>query len=281
MLTPDELDLSLFAYDDFRRFLRDYYERAREKDPKVSQRFLATRLGVASTGWISDLFQGRANLAGTHLVRLADLLKLKPREADYLEALVLFNQSGSIEERNRHYRKLASFKEIKADTVGQARFEYYSKWYYPAVRELLFLFEFKGDFADLGKRMEPPLKAAQAKEAITLLEKLEFIGKDAQGVWRPRESTLKKDTGFKSLYAANFHKAAMELGMESLDRFPKEERHVSSMILSYSAPGFQEALAEIETLRKKLVTLMQEDAHPEKAYQLNLQFFPVTRKETR
>lgn len=281
MLTPESLDLPIFAYDDYRRFLKDYYEKARGKDPKFSQRFIASKLGVSSSGWFSDLLNGRANLAGTHLVRLAALLRLKPREADYLEALVLFNQAGSIEERNRHFRKLSSFKEIKADTVGQAQFEYYSRWYYPAVRELLFLFEFKGDFADLARRLEPPIKTAQAREAVELLEKLEFICKDAQGVWRPRESTLKKDSAFKSLYAANFHKAAMELGMQSLDRFPREERHVSSMILSYSAPGFQEALAEIETLRKKLVTLMQEDAHPEKAYQLSVQFFPITRKDPR
>lgn len=281
MLTPEALGLSIFEYDDFRRFLRDYYEKARAKDPKVSQRFLSGRLGVSSSGWLSDLLQGRANLTGIHLVRLAALLALKPREADYLEALVLFNQAGSIEERNRHYRKLSSFKEIKADTVGQAKFEYYSQWYYPAIRELLFLFEYKGDHADLARRLEPPIKAAQAKEAIEVLEKLGFICKDAQGVWRPRESTLKKDTAFKSLYAANFHRASMELGMQSLERFPKEERHVSSMILSFSAPGFQEALTEIETLRKKLVALMQEDPHPEKAYQLNVQFFPVTRKEPR
>src|SRR5688572_13063190 len=105
MLTPEDLDLSLFAFDDYRHFLRDYYERARARDPKFSQRFIASKLGVSSSGWFSDLLNGRANLAGTHLVRLAALLKLKPREADYLEALVLFNQSGSIEERNRHFRK--------------------------------------------------------------------------------------------------------------------------------------------------------------------------------
>ncbi len=281
MFAPEALDLSIFAYDDYRDFLRDYSERARLKDRKVSQRFLSARLGVSSTGWFSDLLKGRANLSGIHLVRLATLLRLKPREADFLEALVQYAQAGSIDERNRHYRKLSSFREVKADLVGQAKFEYYSRWYYSAVRELLFIHEFRGDFAALGRLLEPPIKADQAKEAIELLERLDFVCKDAQGVWRPLAATLKKDTAFKSLYAANFLKSSMDLGMQALDRFPKEERHVSAMILSFSAPGFQEALAEIEILRKKLVTLMEADTRPEKVYQLGLQFFPVTRKDPR
>ena len=156
------------------------------------------------------------------------------------------------------------------------QFEFYSKWYYSAIRELLFFFDFKGDFSVLGKKLEPPIKSAMAKEAIQLLEFLGFIKKDAQGRFKPIAQTLKKDSSFRSLFTANYLRINMELAMNALERFQKEERHISTMTLSYSSAGFQKALNELEIMRIKLVHLMEEDANPDKAFQLNLQLFPIS-----
>ncbi|MDB5102752.1 MAG: hypothetical protein JWP91_441 [Fibrobacteres bacterium] len=268
---------SVFAYSDYRQYLKDYHEAASAKDRKFSHRFISDKVGASSTGWFSDLIKGRINLAGTQLVRLAELLKLKENETDYFEILVQYNQAGSLEEKNRHLRKMLTFKEMRVDLVGEGKFEFYSHWYYAAVRELLFFHPFRDDYVALAKKMDPPIKPAQAKEAIRLLEKLDFIRKDAQGLYRPREMTLKKDPSLKSILALNLLRINMELGMQALDKFQKDERHVSAMTLSYSAPGFEKAVAEIDALRRKLVALMEDDADPAKVFQFNIQFFPVTR----
>lgn len=268
---------SIFTYSDYRVFLRDAYEDRRAKDPNFSHRFISGKIGVASSSWFAEVLKGKVNLAGTHLIKLAALMKLKDNETDYFEALVQYNQAGSMEEGNRHFKKLLSFKEMKVDLVGQEKFEFYSKWYYSAIRELLFFHEFMGDYSSLAKMLDPPIKASQAREGIRLLELLDFIKKDPQGRLRPHTSTLKKDSSFRSLYTANYLKANMELGVQALDRFQKEERHVSSMTLSLSAPGFQKALAELEAMRKRLVRLMEEDATPDKVFQLNLQLFPLSK----
>jgi uncharacterized protein (TIGR02147 family) len=268
--------VSVFAYADYRVFLKDYYERARRIDRRFSHRYISSKMGFASASWFNDLLKGRTNLAGTHLVKLAGLLKLKDTEADYLETLIQYNQANSIEEKNRYYKKLASFKEVNVDIVGREKFEFYSKWYHSAIRELLFFIEFRGDFESLAKKLNPALKTSQAKEAISLLEKLGFIRKDAQGAFRPASAMLKKDASFKSLYAANYLKANMELGMQALEGFQKEERHISAITLSFSKPGFDKAISEIESLRKRLMVLMKEDTRPDKVFQFNVQFFPVT-----
>ncbi|MBW8887326.1 MAG: TIGR02147 family protein [Fibrobacteres bacterium] len=221
--------VSVFAYADYRVFLKDYYERARRIDRRFSHRYISSKMGFASASWFNDLLKGRTNLAGTHLVKLAGLLKLKDTEADYLETLIQYNQANSKKKKNRYYKKL-----------------------------------------------NPALKTSQAKEAISLLEKLGFIRKDAQGAFRPASAMLKKDASFKSLYAANYLKANMELGMQALEGFQKEERHISAITLSFSKPGFDKAISEIESLRKRLMVLMKEDTRPDKVFQFNVQFFPVT-----
>ncbi|MEO7425789.1 MAG: TIGR02147 family protein [Fibrobacteria bacterium] len=277
MSAPKTAAVSVLEYADYRVFLKDYYQRAHAQDKNFSHRLIASKVGSSSSGWFSDLLNSRQNLAGTQLVKLASLLKLGEKEADYFESLVHFNQSASLEEKNRYYRKLIALRDPQAKLVGQERFEYYSKWYYSAIRELLFFHEFSDDHTALAKKLQPPIRPSEAADAIKLLESIDFIHKDAQGRYRPLETTLKKDPSFKSLYAVNFLKASMELGMDALEKFPKEERHISAMTLSYSDAFMAKAVVEIEALRKKLLALMEEDPHPEKVYQMNLQFFPLTK----
>ncbi len=268
---------SIFAYTDFRLFLKDFYAHTRAKNPRFSHRYISSRLGFASSGWFGDVLKGRANLGSATIVKLAELLELREKEVDYLETLVLYNQSSTLEERNRHFRKLVSFKDRRVDLVGREQLEFFSSWYNTVIRELLFIHDFSGDVDALAKKLMPPIKPSQARDAMALLEKLGFVRKNAQGKYKPRESTLKKDPSFKSLYVANFLRTTMELAMTALEEVEKEERHISAITFSFSKKGFENAVNEIEVLRKRLMLLMEEDAAPERVYQFNIQFFPVTR----
>ena len=51
---------------------------------------------------------------------------------------------------------MIAFKEVRADLVGMDRLEFYSKWYHGAIRELLFFHPFRGDYAELARRLSPP-----------------------------------------------------------------------------------------------------------------------------
>lgn len=268
--------VSVFSYLDYREFLKDFYERAHAEEPKFSHRFISMKVGASSSGWFSDLVKGRVNLSGTQMVRLAILLGLEDQSLAYFETLVQYNQSGSLEEKNHHFRKLAAFKEVPSELIGRDKFEYYQKWYYSAIRELLYFNRFSKDCIALARKLDPPIKAREAKEAIELLVRLGLIKKDAQGDFRPSGLTLKKDAAHKSLYSANFLRANMELGIQALERIPKDERHISGMTLSFSESGFHKAIGEIDVFRKRLMALLDEDPNPDKVYQLNLQLFPIT-----
>lgn len=267
---------SVFGYEDYRVFLKDYYAHVRNQDPKFSHRFISSQLGFNSSSWFSDLINGRMKLIPSNLRKLARLFRLNERESDYFELLVEYNQSDSLEEKNRCFRKMLGFKEMKANLVGKDKFVFYSKWYYTAIRELLYFHEFRDDYAALARRLRPVITSSQAKETIQLLLKLDFIFKDPQGFLRPRPVTLKKDSSFKSLHAANFFADTMKLGVDALDVLNAEERDVSALTLSFSKSGFKKAKAEIEILKKRLVDLMKEDPEPEAVYQINMQCFPLT-----
>lgn len=274
---PDAVPkLNIFAYADYRKYLSDAYQARKSFDPGFSQRFIAQKVRGSSAGWFSDIVKGRSNLSGRHMIPLVKLLRLDEREAAYFEALVRYDQAGSAEERNLHYQRLIALKGVKPELVGKDQFEFYGAWYHGVIREMLFFRPFAGDYAALARSLRPPIRALQARDSIRLLERLGFIRRGPDGVCRAVAATLKKDPAFRTLNVQNFLRTNMALAMDSLERFPKEERDISTLTLSLSEAGFAKAREELRSLRERLLALMQADPDPDKVFQCNLHLFPVT-----
>jgi uncharacterized protein (TIGR02147 family) len=273
---PAASGIDIFAYTDFRKYLADYYQARKKTDRKFSHRFIQEKTGVSSAGWFADVAKGRTNIHGSHILKLAKLLQLRNSETDYFESMVLFGQAGSLEERTRFFQKMIAFKEVRADLVGMDRLEFYSKWYHGAIRELLFFHPFRGDYAELARRLSPPIRQAEARDSIALLERLDMIEPNGVGGYRSKEAVLKKDAAFPSVVMANFLKHNMELAIEALDRYSKEERDVSCLTVSLSEQGFAHVKEDIRALRKKILAMTEVDVAPTKVYQCNFQFFPLS-----
>lgn len=267
---------NIFLYADFRVYLADYYRARKGADKNFSHRFIAEKVGAHSTGWFSDIIKGRLNLAGVQLVPLARLLQLRPNEIDYFEALVSYGQSGSLEEKTRHFQKMLAFKEVRSEIVGIEKLEFYSKWYHSALRELLFFYPFRGDYAALARKLSPPIRQSEAMQSVELLSRLGFVEANGIGGVKAKEATLKKDSSFPSAILAQFLKCNMELAIEALDRYSKDERDVSALTISLSEEAFKKVKEEIRALRKRILAMTEVDMHPTKVYQCNFQFFPMS-----
>ncbi len=268
----------IFQFTDFREYLRLRYAAEKTDSPRFSHRFVAEKVGASSTGWFSDILKGRITLTGVYSVKLAKLLELKPNEEDFFQTLVHYGQAGSLEEKNHYLEKILAFKELKIDLVGKDKFEYYSKWYHAAIRELLLFYPYRGDFADLARRLSPSIRPEQAKKAVQLLDRLNLIAVDPNGIYRPTAAILKKDAAIKSIHLENFLKANMELGVQALDRYPKEERDISSVTVSLEAEDFEKAREDIKALRKRLLALSEKPGTKKRVYQCNFQVFPLSRE---
>lgn len=267
---------NIFTYTDFRVYLADYYQVRKSRDRKFSHRFIGEKVRAASSGWFSDVLKGRSSLAGPQLLPLARILQLKTNEIDYFEAMVGYGQAGSLEEKTRYFQKMLAFREVRADMVGFDKLEFYGKWYHSALRELLFFYPFRGDYAALARKLSPPIRQGEARESIELLERLGFVEPNEIGGFKAKEGSLKKDPSFPSVVMANFLKANMELAIESLERFSKDERDVSALTISLSDDAFAKVKEEIRALRKRILALTEVDVAPSKVYQCNFQFFPMS-----
>ena len=268
--------IEIFKYADFKVFLRDYYENRKSQDQKFSQRFIMEKIGASSPSWFNDVVKGRIKLTGTYLVRLGQLLKLKAKELDYFETLVHYQQSDSLDEKNRYMEKMLSFKEISMDVLGKEKFEFYATWYHATLRELFFFYDFDGDYGKLARKLRPSIRKEQAIKAVDLLQKLDLIRKQAGGHFRPTSENIIKDNRFKSDYIANYINANIELSLDAFERIPSEERDLSTVTICLSPKGFEKIKNELKALRRRLLEIADNDRDPQTVFQCNLHVFPTT-----
>jgi uncharacterized protein (TIGR02147 family) len=270
------LSVDVFRYDDFRRFLRDFLAEAKARNSGLSQRYWIEKVGAKSQGWLADILQGRLKLSDRYLPKLISALQLKQREVEYFEALVRFNQSLTEAEKRMHLDKMLSFKELQVDLIGTDRFDFYSDWYHPALRELMLLGDAPKDPVAMAKRLNPPITAAQVRHSLELLLGLGFIAKDAQGRFRVATPLVKKDKSLPSPHLHRYLSGLMDLAKEALDRFSKQERDISCITLALSAEGLADACEEMKSLRRRLLERSAKDKKANRVYQLNLQLFPLS-----
>jgi uncharacterized protein (TIGR02147 family) len=266
----------IFNYTDYRKYLSDQYRELKAKDPKYSHRYMSLKMGYGSAGFFADVIAGRKNLTGPLPLKLARFLELQKEAEEYFINLVLFNQAATMDEKNRYYEKLMGVVRIDVKILEADKFQYFSQWFYTAVRELLTFHPFQGDFKALGKKLDPPITPVQAKQAVQLLVDTRLLRLDPDGFYRPTDALISTGEGFSSLNVANFQRAFLDLAREGLDRHPSQERDYSTLTLPLAGEDLPRARLAIAKLRSYLMALSEKSRPPKRVYQFNFQAFPLT-----
>ena len=179
--------------------------------------------------------------------------------------------------KNEYFQKLSSGFKTRIHNVGPDQYEFYSAWYYSAIRSLLAYYPFDGDYRKLGQQLHPAISPGQAKKAISLLERLSLIAGQEDGAYRLTERLLSTGGTVESLAVVNFQRTTMDLAKEALERFPKDKRDSSTLTLGLSEAGYRAAVEKIAELRRELLDIARFDHDIDRVIQVNLHAFPLTR----
>ena len=269
--------MNIFDYTDYRKYLRDYYENRKAVDRDFTVRYVAEKVGFKSASFFCQLMNGRSNMSAELICKFSQFLGFNKKENDYFETLVNYNQAKNHPNKKKLFEKLIGFRQSKIRTVDSALFELYDKWYYTAIRELLYFRPFGGDFQELAKILNPSISPAEAQKAVSLLARWELIKKNENGMYiRSDDESITTGMDVQSFYVNNFQYAVLDLAKEALDRFPRNERSLSTLTMSLSAEGYYKIESEIHMFRQRMLTIAEEDTLENRVYQMNIQLFPAT-----
>ena len=264
----------IFAYTDYRKYLAEAWNERKAADRRFSHRAIAARAGFASSAFFGRILSGEANLTPSAVLRLAEVFRLGRAETRYFEHLVLFGQARSQEERALFLDRIVAWRKGKVPQLESDQVEFCENWWVVVVRELLDLMDSDGNPKTLAKMLRPQATAAQVKHALEVLQRLELIEKDSAGIWRKTQGVL--TTGeLASAAIDTFRKDTMRLAAESIDRFSREDRSISTLTVTLSPATFERLRDRFRHLRREILDMASEDREADRVIQVNIQAFPL------
>lgn len=271
--------IKIFEYQDYREYLGAYYTEQKATTKSFSYRSFSKKANINTSSFLYHVIQGKKNLTKNSIVNVSGAMGLNKEESDYFENLVFFNQAKTILEKTHYYSKLIEIKRpVDIASIEKSRYEFYREWYHCVLREAVSFVDFKDDYSVLGKFLIPPISDKEAKSSVQLLEKLDFIRRDENGIYRQTDELINaKPSPIEALIGQKFQIKMTELAINAYDSTAIHERLGTSTTFSISEKTFNLIKLRTREFRREIMELAKIDNDPEQVYQMNINLFPVSR----
>lgn len=268
----------LFLYDDYRRFLNDYFTEQKRLRETFSHRYFARRAGLSSPSFILDVCKGKYNITMKTLPRITRGLGLKGSAQQYFENLVWYNQSKDPVQRDEHYRALVEIrKKTRFYRLNENQYTYFEDYRYAVLRELVVYAPWNGNYETLGKLLEPPLSSEQARKMVETLVAIELLVEKENGVFEQSAPALTSDT-IPSVISRPYRRQFLRLGIEAAEHMGPAERYCAHTTLSMSKQSFARAMEILDEARERIIRLALDDQSVEQVFALVLEQFPLSKQ---
>ncbi len=237
-------------------------------------------LGFSATAVMQHITQGRRPLSPKAAEKIVKALKLRSVERRYLLLLVEYCNTNSNAARERAFDGLLELKDkVLASETDRNELEYFTKWYHVIIGEMTRLAGFDPDPAQIAKALLPTIRPEQVKASLSLLKQLGIIDwSEEKKTWIRADKSLSTGHEARGHAIQGCHQQMIDLGREALTKVTQKERDISTMTLCLTAEGFQKVKAMIHSFQMQVLTEEARTGMGEQICQLNLQFFPFTKK---
>jgi len=272
---------NIFGYIDYRKWLADTSEHLKIHTRYFSHRWFAQTAGIANPSFFSQVVAGKRNLTLPMIERFAKVFELSDKETLFFRHLVQFDQADTATAKQEHYALLRDLAgSVRQFQLEADAWDFYRHWWIAALRELISQRGTLSDWSVLAEQLRPPITARQAKAGVNILQELGLIEQDDDGIWQQTNKALTSGEEVRALAVRNHNREMAQLGVEAIERFVPEERHVSGITIGLSKAGFQMLSAEIQAFKERVIRLVDRDRGEGEVFQFNVQLFPLSARET-
>jgi uncharacterized protein (TIGR02147 family) len=266
----DVSKISVFMYFDYRDFIRAVLETMQSKG--LSLRAIQENAGVSGSAFFSRILDGSRPLSIANAKNIAKYWGLSVDESDYFLDLVRFGNEKNVDVREELLRKLLAVRANNQEFALQdSSLKFFSKWYYPVLRDLLPLLPPNMPAEKIGRMFTPVLRAPQVESGIRYLMESGFVTLDENGVYRVEQPIVSTPPRVRSTILRKYHLKNLEVNSEVYDLFTSDDRSVTSVTCSLSKESFEKVREEIAKLREKILALSREEKNPDRVCHVGFQ----------
>lgn len=269
----------IYDHIDYLAWLREAMEERRQSERVFSMRYAAQKTGIDHS-LLVKILQGKRHLSAANIPPMAKFMGLDAAREDYLAMLVEYARARNDDQIRRTFEKINDARPHARQRLEADRYEYFQSWRHVAMRSLLDWHPFHGeDWDALGQMLSPSISGRQAKESVELLERLQLLVRSDDGRYRVSQAHVSTGERWHSAAVKSFQKEVIRLSEGAVDRVPREQRDVSTLTVALSRSALEEIRAVLKEARAQVIKIADRLPADESdaVYQLNQQFFPVTR----
>lgn len=268
----------LFDYDDFRKFMQDYFDEQKKLRAVFSHRFFAAKAGFSSSSYCLNVIRGRFNLTPKSIEKISKAMDFEPLQKEYFEALVQYNQAQQVDERDQAWKQILQIrKQIEFTHVTTREQAYFSKWYYPVIRELAADTQWHGDYRVLARSLTPQITTEEARDAVKNLLEWGLLRKLDDGRY-VQTSQMLDAAEIPPIALRQIRREYIQHAIGAVESMPKDERFAAFTTLAMSESSYNYAVEVLEEARKKIIARASNDTNVERVYEMMLVAFPMSKK---
>lgn len=264
-------------YEDFRAYLRDFYEDRKKRSPYFSYRTFARKAGLTSPSHFKEVVDGTRKLTAKTIGKFIKGLGLTDHDARYFTALVHFNQSRSPQEKQHFLEQMRGLKQkVRQYRVPLDHFELYSRWYHVAIRELACLVDWGDDYGRLASMLEPPIKKSEARAGVEFLVNAGFLRRCTGGRYEQCNPAITSGSEVCSAGVRAYNKYMAGRARDAIEQFPPSERDMQSMTVGISREAYAQIKQEMQEFFARVARIVDDDKGSDRVYNMNVHLFPLS-----
>ncbi len=272
----EEFVNSIYKYEDYREFLREYFDHQKRAKKSFTRRYFSEKAGFSSHSFCNYILSGKRNLSYKSLQKFIKGLDLKGPKAKYFELLVFYNQSDSQEEIERYYSELDKIrKKVAFKGLDNRQSDYFKDKYHPVIRELVVHSDWNDDYSKLAKMVRPSITTMQAKESVAMMLKLNILNYiDGEYHFVDENIDGSKVPVFLKKKA---RREIFENAVVSLDAMSPKERYASCTTFSADEDTFEKINELYSDFKEQFIDLINNSEKSSKVYQIVFGNIPVSK----
>lgn len=273
----DVSKISVFMFFDYREYIKAVLEILQKNG--TSMRAIQAGAGVQGSAFFSRILDGSRPLSLENAKSLAKAWNLPGDDAAYFLDLVRFGNEKNVDQREVMLRRLLAARESKKEfTLQDSALKFFSKWYYPVLRDLLPLLPAGTSAEKIGRMFTPALRAPQVQSGISYLLEAGFILLGDNGTYRVAEPVVSTPPRVRSTILRKYHLKNLEINSEVYDEFTSDDRSMTSVTCSLSKESFEKVRAEIAAMRERILAIAQADTSPDRVCHVGFQLVPRAKR---
>jgi len=265
----------IFDYLDYRDLLKDLFEE-RKSSSFYTYRMMAETFGL-DTSYLFRVLQHDEHLPARCQSRAIELLGLTGRSAEYFMLLVAYARERNAKSKKDILEKALTLRDVSRRELLDAEIAYYREWWVAALRSLLEVVGGRAVPKELAARMTPPVSEEDIAKALQLLEQLGFVKKvssERLALTEPHVTT--GASGEKVAAVHQYQRTILDLASQSLARFPKEQRDISTLAVAVDRTAHIEIRELLRECRRQIQMCVENVKQPDQVMQLAMAYFPLT-----